>query len=488
MNPGPAQPKLRPPGSAENRNQDQTKGAHNRPLIIWGTIALLLILALVVLFFLPAKINQEEQAPVTARVTKQVAAKPAPDTQGITQHDAGLALQDFLRLRAQPNLQGADVWAPKIWSTAMASAELGDDHYGHRRFQDALSSYRSATEQLMQLQVSRPQLLLDTLASAQAALKENKITPAIATFERVLAMQSNHPQAQTGLAQARVREQILALMEEGERAQIVQELLAAASAYETILQLDARYLPAQTALAEVSENLARMDYQRAMSQALSALNSGDLNAADAALQAAAKIEPNTLELLDARQRLQDARKQSALKSLQKQARAYAGKENWSKAIERHKKALAIDSQTTFARSGLEFAQLRQTLNSQLDHYLKAPDRLASDEVLNNARTLLNNNQGTPKNEPLLASKLSALRKAIELASTPVTLVIESDNLTQVTIYHVGRLGGFEQKQIQLRPGQYTVTGTREGYRDVRKVISMIPGTPARLSIRCEETF
>lgn len=66
------------------------------------------------------------------------------------------------------------------------------------------------------------------------------------------------------------------------------------------------------------------------------------------------------------------------------------------------------------------------------------------------------------------------------------LLIESDNQTEVTIYHVGRLGAFEQKQISLRPGRYTVTGSRAGYRDVRKVISLGPASTASVSIRCEE--
>ena len=69
------------------------------------------------------------------------------------------------------------------------------------------------------------------------------------------------------------------------------------------------------------------------------------------------------------------------------------------------------------------------------------------------------------------------------------LLILSDNLTQVTIYKFGRLGSFEQKQLSLRPGKYTITGTRQGYRDVLKVVELKPGINNQsLTIRTEEQF
>ncbi len=476
-------PDLKPPGY-KSEDTPSSSNAQRQRKLLWGLAALLFALALIVVFVLPEKIQQQDPSPV-ARVQNEQ-PQSTVSTTNVAQHDAGLALQAFLRLRAQPALLEAEVWAPDAWSLSVTASELGDEHYGHRRFKDARLAYLAATQHLIQLQSDRPKILLDTLAYAQASLEEGNIVQSIHAFERVLAMQTNHPQAMIGLAQARVREQILGLMEDGRQAQSANRLADAAQAYEKALKLDTSYQSARTELAKVSGQLAHLEYQKAMSGALSALKAGDLNQAGLALKQAAKIEPDTVELQDARQRLQSARQKSALDSLRKQAQEFVSNEQWAEAETQYKKALGIDSQATFASSGLGHAQSRKTLNVQLDHYLEAPERLASDEPLNNARLLLEANVNIPANEPLLASKLSALREAIEVASTPITLVIESDSQTQITIYHVGRLGAFEQKVIQLRPGQYTVTGAREGYRDVRKVISLSPATPQHLSIRCEE--
>jgi hypothetical protein len=67
------------------------------------------------------------------------------------------------------------------------------------------------------------------------------------------------------------------------------------------------------------------------------------------------------------------------------------------------------------------------------------------------------------------------------------VVLQSDGLTQVSIYHVGRLGQFTSQTLELRPGTYTVVGSRPGYRDVRQTLTVKPGSnQITLDIRCEE--
>jgi hypothetical protein len=68
------------------------------------------------------------------------------------------------------------------------------------------------------------------------------------------------------------------------------------------------------------------------------------------------------------------------------------------------------------------------------------------------------------------------------------VALASDNLTEVTIHRVGRLGTFERKDMELLPGRYTVVGVRPGYRDVRRQLDLLPGreAPPPLTIRCEE--
>ena len=69
----------------------------------------------------------------------------------------------------------------------------------------------------------------------------------------------------------------------------------------------------------------------------------------------------------------------------------------------------------------------------------------------------------------------------------IRVVLESDEKTEVVVHKVGRLGVFARKTLELRPGTYTVVGTRSGYRDVRRQLVVEPkGPPAPLVVRCEE--
>ncbi len=190
---------------------------------------------------------------------------------------------------------------------------------------------------------------------------------------------------------------------------------------------------------------------------------------------------------DARQRLQEMRAQARLNSLRRQAAAKVRSEDWQAAIALYRKALAIDPAAGFARDGLRQAEERvRCMRSSITTSMH-PARVYSAGPLANAEQLLAAASDAPPAEPRLAKKISALRELVAAASTPVTVTLKSDGATSVVIYRVGRLGQFDTHQLELLPGDYTVVGSRPGYRDVRRVIAVRPGVPpAPLVVRCEE--
>jgi hypothetical protein len=88
---------------------------------------------------------------------------------------------------------------------------------------------------------------------------------------------------------------------------------------------------------------------------------------------------------------------------------------------------------------------------------------------------------------VLTRQVETVERLVAAAETPLRVALASDNVTDVTIYRVGRLGSFERKDVDLLPGRYTVVGVRPGYRDVRREITLLPGRDApAVAIRCEE--
>ncbi len=93
----------------------------------------------------------------------------------------------------------------------------------------------------------------------------------------------------------------------------------------------------------------------------------------------------------------------------------------------------------------------------------------------------------PESGPRLTSQVQDLGRLVDLASTPIAVRIESDQLTDVTLYRVGALGQFAAKSVELRPGTYTAIGSRDGYRDVRRTFTIVPGRDLPLiSVICSE--
>jgi len=466
---------------------EQRNGANR---LLWALIGFVVALTLVVVLILPNLVAKRilDESPSSSPANS---LQPAPLAVSVSRHDAELALQEFLRLRGRPGLTGAELWAVDDWQAAMETATAGDDLYGNGRFKDALSSHKKASLQLQSLLDNRPQYLADSLALGWESLEKNNSDEAVAAFERVLAMQldneETNEEATAGLARAKVRSDVLRLMIVGRQAEAENNLQQAANTYASALKLDADYLAARQASQQLAARIDKLEFQKAMSLALQNIDNGQFAAANNALMRADKIYPNHPAVSDTKSRLATAGREYTLNRLRRQAAQAADREDWAAATEYYRKALSIDPQTAFALSGLTFARQRVQLHSQLRHYLADPIRLYSEEPLVNARKLLAANKQIPDREPVLASMVTQLQEAARLALIPVELIIHSDMQTEVAIYHVGRLGRFEEKAITLRPGNYTVTGSRPGFRDVRRVIKLRPDSSMPpILIRCEE--
>ena len=76
---------------------------------------------------------------------------------------------------------------------------------------------------------------------------------------------------------------------------------------------------------------------------------------------------------------------------------------------------------------------------------------------------------------------------MEIAQTPIRVRLQSDNLTDVAVYKVGRFGRFASHDLLVPPGSYVAVGSRSGYRDVRVEFTLSAGQePGDVFIRCQE--
>jgi len=486
------------PGAAGTRDPgDRDPPRQHRPtlrLVIIALLCLMLLLLIGVVVVLPDLVAQrvtDEQKPAAPVSPVTSPAPPSSaDAKRLAREkrEAQKRLGIVLRKQTELEAEGVATWGGQDYDLALDSLAAGDAELQAGRYAQAADNYGKVGAQLDALRASMADRLASALGAGDAALAANDGPTARHNFNLALAIAPLNERGQQGMLRARVLEQVLDLIAAGAGHESRDELDAAKAKYAAALALDGHSLEASAAHDSVTGRIRDREFNAAMSVALAALERGDFAATRAALTRADGVRPGTPEVADVGRRLQIAVQHSRIDALRSQAKVLEGDEHWTQAGDRYAAVLAIDSKAAFARAGRERSLARARIHAELDAYLAAPGRLSAAGPRDNARRLLDVAAGLDaKTEPKLAAKAERLAGVLEIAETPLQLRLQSDNLTDVTVYKVGRFGRFASRDLVLLPGNYVAVGTRSGYRDVRVEFTLTGGQEhPDITVRCQE--
>jgi tetratricopeptide (TPR) repeat protein len=319
------------------------------------------------------------------------------------------------------------------------------------------------------------------------ALQDGRSEDAKAAFTLALKLEPDNKVASHGLKRAGTLDQVLALLTTAERSEKEGDANTAADTFRKALALDADAKRASDGLARISSRQAADAFASAMARGYSALAATNYSQAREAFEAARRIRPDAPEIPQALRQIEQEQRTGVIGVKLQQAQELESQEKWAEALKVYRSVLDLDSTVAAANDGVARTSPRATLNAQLELYLTQPERLFSQSVRVVAKETLAKASAIANPGPILSRQIKTLGEWLARADVPVPVALHSDNITQVTIYRVGVLGAFEQRSLQLVPGSYTVVGTRPGYRDVRREISVMPGAaPAPVEIRCED--
>lgn len=229
-------------------------------------------------------------------------------------------------------------------------------------------------------------------------------------------------------------------------------------------------------------------YARAAGEGFAALGAGRLDQARAAFERARALRPDGAEALEGLRRVDAGNSARVLGSVRARAEDFESQERWEDALTAYSAILRRDPSATFAREGKARVAARLELRDSLQALIDRPDRLAySQSVRDQAAALLQSAEEQPAPGPELREQIAKVTSLLPGLDKPVHVSLVSDSVTQVAIPTVGSFGSFAQRDIELKPGHYTVIGTRDGYRDVRRDITVSPGQENQtISVRCDE--
>ncbi len=464
---------------------------------------ILLVIAAIVILVLPGwianrqPVGDEAIAPGAAGQGGAVSTPATPRQQAVSpwsqaqqaqqRRDSQEILAQMLEKNEALQEHAVELWAAEEYRQAMALADSGDAAYRTHDFRQAVDFYRQALAAFQSLLDRAAPMYEESMQKGAAALLENRAAEAAQAFTLALAIMPGDAAAGKGLERAGNLDEVVALINEGDRFRTRGQLPEARKSFEQALALDGEATVARQKLAEIDRLLQDRTFNLAMSNGYEALENGRLKKAEQSFAQARKLKPDNAA---ARTALQDTRNRIAgvrIKSLIAAAEKLESEEKWRDAIDKYDAALSLDQNLLSAQQGKRRSVFRADLDKKLKNTIANPARLANAAVYAEALNLQKQAENISDPGPGLREQISSLSTLLREARIPVRVHIVSDGKTNVAIYRKSVLGRFMDMEISLIPGAYVAVGTRKGYRDVRVEFEVTPGNQVtRIVVQCEE--
>lgn len=491
-------------------SSSNTKSISLKTLIIGAVFLLILVSLVIVIFFLPGWVEKseteipEKQTNDFSKNTTPVVDVPSPTTstgfdtttQAISpneqikdqalRQEAQSYLQNVLKKQNILKENNAQTWATEDYTQGLKHVESGDRYYNQQQFAQANKEYQASLAIFNSLADEIDDIYNKNIEQGQNALDTGSTTLALNAFKTASLFTDESQLAAKGLARAQLLDDVFAHIRQGNAALEANRLADAKKAFQAALGLDPDTKVAKQKLQETNELLANKQFNSNMTAGYAALEQQNFDTAINEFNRALKIRPASAAAKTALQ--QTEHKATALKitNTLNQAADKEKNEQWQGAIDLYNNALKLESNLTNAQTGKQRAQSQLTTYKRLEKILSEPERLNDKNVHAEITAYYDEIRNVNKPGPVLAKQLKELENLLRVSATPIMISLESDNVTDVIIYKVGKMGAFESKKLSLRPGKYVAVGKRDGYRDVR-IEFIVAQSSAQQAIRIAAT-
>jgi tetratricopeptide (TPR) repeat protein len=488
-----------PPAASERRGV--------RPGLTWILAAALAVGSLILAFVLvPSWL--EHRPPPAASVSSQAVERTADraDRRG-TAAEPDQVLPPFQQLQRQQARERAQqalaafverqirleqemsvgAWGAADYQQAKALAAAGDESFVQERFDEAISQYETAAAALAELMAYGREVLERAVGEGFAALDQRDAIKAGEEFQLAASIAPEDPRVADGLRRTTLLPEITTLLRQARNQELAEAWAEAERTYARIRELDADTAGLHAAAARVTEGRRRERLQVLLSDGFAHLDAGRHEAARRAFADALRLDPGNAVAQGALEQVDKQADVAELNRLRADAESAAAQENWEQAVELYQRALDRDRTLRFAQNGRTLAQTQARTRTALRRILDNPERLSSDTLYQEARAILARAEQLEPRGPQLATQIADVRTILDAYAEPVPVLLRSDNRTEVTVSTLGVLGSFSEKRLELRPGAYTLVGSRDGCQDVRTQIVVRPNM-SPVDIRCVDTF
>jgi serine/threonine protein kinase len=403
--------------------------------------------------------EQNQTVPTKTQAMPEALPEKAPDPAKLAaeKEQAEQKLADFMQLKQALEAKGVSQWGNEAYRQITQLSEEADRFLLENDYITAAGKYEEAAAQARVLAGRVEPTLKQLLDEGRMALNQGNAELAQQKFNVALMIDPNNALAQQSLQRAQKIDAVMRLMASGSRHEKDGNISFALADYQEALQLDPESKEARQALGRVKGQISAGEFQALMSAGLTALHNNNYQLARAKLLKAKSFRPKSREVKDALAQVDQSIRLANIETYRQKATAAEQAENWEQALNAYQQALKIDSNVQFAVQGKQRSLKFIRIDKRINFFLKQPAALESDRQLDNAIQLIAEIEEIDPKGPRLKDQFDTLTRLVDAA-----------------------------QELSLRPGTYTVVGTRDGYQDVRKKIIIKPGQgPMRIAIKCE---
>lgn len=483
---------------------------HSQFNLMLGVFSLLAVAALLFITLTPAPntiesntvINAQGQATQGESVANNELEQAAPFSTAQREQarqDSQDVLSELLDVKKALEEKQVSNWAADAFAAALTIAEQGDEAYQQQQYADSIALYKESVNALESIYDVIPAELSKRVADGLRAIREGKSELANDYFQAALSLDQNYVPALQGLQRVKTLDQVLALLnaaildeQDFANTDALADIQQAKQQYQQALALDSAAEAAQQGLQRVSELETDKQYRIAMTQGFNALFAGQYSTARSGFNAALEHKPSDPTASNALRQALASDRRTSLRSLLSNAKSFEAKEQWSSALSNYQTVLQRDPNQVAAKIGSIRSQARVDLDRQIKQVLSDPLALSKATARERANGVLNDAKGISKKGPQLREQIASMEQALKQIDVNIKTVIASDSLTQVSLKKAGakriNLGKFASKNLVLKPGRYTLVGTRLGYQDQRIELELTAqGEPLRsFTIVCDQ--
>jgi hypothetical protein len=486
------------------------KKSVNYKTFLWFAFILLLACAISVFIFLPNYVAEKRNAANSAEkpqvkipymtkpwesITEEPIAKA--DQQTITElypeeiselkQQAEELLLQLIEKQKLLETKAVKKWASEKFKTAVTLGTSGDEYFRKQEYPLAIIAYKDAVKTLTDLEQQILPTLANHLQQGELALTQAEKNTAIQHFQLAKAIEPENTQANNGLQRAETIVELYTLLDKGGKFEATNRFVDAQQTYHKATELDPLSAEAKEALSRMSNRLAQIEFTRLMNQGHASLKIRQYGDSRVAFLAAQKLKPDSSKPKQGIAALEQAIREEKIFTLTAEAQHFENNQDWSNAVKSYQQILTVSPNSSSAKQALERNLQHEAMLAKLDDQIKNKLRLGSEKVASEAQLLVEEVALMDNPGSKIIQQTEILKDLLKAAKQPVTIILRSDNQTDIVIFKVDKFGKFEQLSVELKTGKYTIVGSRSGFRDVRKVITVTTDMQDKIvQIVCDE--